>query len=68
MLNGLCALGLCTNGNSQNVYDHMENESMPKILTNDTMNIFLNCNQRFAISNHSSSRVLFDKIASVYFI
>ena len=68
MLNGLYALGLCTTRNSQNVYDHMENDSVPKILTNDTMNIFLNCNQHFAISNHSSSRVLFDKIASVYFI
>jgi len=37
------------------------NESMPKIIIHDTISILV-------ISNHNSSRVLLDKIASVYFI
>ena len=40
---------------------------MPKITINDEVNLFFNCNQRLGNfnSNHNSSRVLFDKIASV---
>ena len=45
------------------------NESVPKIIVNDTVNFFsLTAISILAISNHKSFRVLFDKIASVYFI
>jgi len=44
-------------------------ESVPKIILSNTINLFfLNCNQHFANSNHNSFRVLFNKIASLYFI
>jgi len=42
----------------------MGNESVPKILINDKINLF----RKTAISNHNSFRVVFDKIVSVYFI
>ena len=42
------------------------NESVPKIIMNDTI-IFLNRISILVVSNHDSFRVLFDKIASVYF-
>ena len=42
-----------------------ERNIVPKIIITDTINSLLNCNQQFfEISNHNSSRVLFDKIAS----
>ena len=46
------------------------NESMPKIIMNNTINLlfFKTAISILIISNHNSLRVLFDKIASVYFI
>jgi len=44
------------------------NESAPKIITNNTTNLFFNCNQHFGNFKHNSFRVLFDQLASVYFI
>jgi len=43
---------------------------MPKVIINDKIKLFLNCNQHFGslISNHNSFGVLFDKTASAYFI
>jgi len=38
------------------------NESVPKIIINDTINLFFSI---LVILNHNSYRVLFDKIASV---
>ena len=43
-------------------------ESVSKIITSNTINIFLTAIGIFAISNHNRIRALFDKIASVYFI
>jgi len=49
--------------------DVLGNESVPNIIINETVNVFLKLQSPFlVISNHSSFRVLFDKIASVYFI
>jgi len=44
------------------------NESVPKITVNNTINLFFlqTAINTFVISNHSSFRVLFDKIVSVY--
>jgi len=45
------------------------NESVPKIIINNTINLFLKTAiSVLLISNLNSFRVLFDKIASVYFI
>jgi len=45
------------------------NESVPKIVINNAVNLFFKTATSFlVISNHSSFRVLFDKIASIYFI
>jgi len=45
------------------------NESVPKIIINNAINLlFKTAISISVISNHSSFRVLFDKIASVYFI
>jgi len=45
------------------------NKSVPKIIINDTIKFFLsNSNSILVITNHNSFWVLFDKIASVYFI
>jgi len=45
------------------------NESVPKIIINSTINfIFKGAISILVISNHNSFRVLFDKIASAYFI
>jgi len=44
------------------------NESVPKIIIIDTINLFLTAISILVTSNHDSFRVLFDKIASVYFI
>jgi len=44
------------------------NENVPKIIINNTQKIFLTAISIFLVSNHNSFRVLFDKIASVYFI
>ena len=44
------------------------NESVPRIIINDAVNLFFKPVSIFLISNHNSFRVLFDKIASVYFI
>jgi len=44
------------------------NESVPKIIINDRINVFLNCSQHFIIANQNSFRVLLDKIVFVYFI
>jgi len=46
----------------------IENESVHEIIINDTINVFLTAISILVISNHNSFRVLFDKIASVYFI
>ena len=47
----------------------VENESMTKIIINDTIYLFLKTAISISlISNHNSFRVLFEKIASVYFI
>ena len=44
------------------------NESVPKIIINNTTNLFFKTAVSILlISNHSSFRVLFDKIDSVYF-
>ena len=43
------------------------NDSVPKIIINNTINLFLTAISILLISNHNSFRVLFDKIASVYF-
>jgi len=44
------------------------NESVPKIILNSTINLlFKTAISILAISNRNSFRVLFDKIASVYF-
>ena len=44
----------------------LENESVPKIIINNTVNFFpLNCNYHFDNFNHKCFRVLF---ASIYFI
>ena len=47
---------------------HIGIESVPQIIINDTVNFFLTAISICVISNHNSFRVLFDKIASVYFI
>ena len=45
------------------------NESVPKIIINNAINLFFfKLQSAFLQSNHNSFRVLFDKIASVYFI
>jgi len=44
------------------------NESVPKIITNNTINLFLTAISISVISSHNYFRILFDKIASVYFI
>jgi len=45
------------------------NESVPKIIINNAINLlFKTAISISVISNHGSFRVLFDKIASVYFI
>ena len=44
------------------------NECVPKIILNNTTNLFLTAITISVISNHNSFRVLFDEIACVYFI
>ena len=45
------------------------NERVPKVVTNDAINVFFETAiSILEISNHNSFRVLFDKIACVYFI
>jgi len=45
------------------------NESEPKIIINDMMNLFFKTAVSIlVISNHNGFRVLFVKIASVYFV
>jgi len=44
------------------------NESVPKIIINDAINLFFKPISSLLISNHNSFRVLFGKIVSVYFI
>ena len=44
------------------------NESVPKIITNNIINLFLTAISISVISSHNYFRILFDKIASVYFI
>ena len=46
------------------------NERVPKIIINDTIKCFFSetAISILVISNHNSFRVMFDKIASVYFI
>jgi len=45
------------------------NDSVPKIIINDTYTVLFKTTIRILIiSNHNSFQVLFDKIASVYFI
>ena len=45
-----------------------ENESVPKIKINDNINLFLTAISSLLISYDNSFRLLFDKIASEYFI
>jgi len=47
---------------------HMRTESVPKIITNNTIIFFPTAISILVISNHNSFRVLFDKNDSVYFI
>jgi len=51
------------------VNDPTGNESIPIIIINNTinLNLFFKLVSILLISNHNSFRVLFDKIASVYF-
>jgi len=50
-------------------YVYIGNESVPKIIINDTINLFFtSAISILVISNHNSFRVLFDKIVSLYFI
>ena len=52
-------------------YTVIGNESVPTIIINNTIYLFLKTAIGIlihVISNHSSFRVLFDKIVSVYFI
>ena len=42
------------------------NEDVPKIIINDTIDLFLELQS--ATSKHNSFKAMFDKIASVYFI
>ena len=52
-------------------YTVIGNESVPTIIINNTINLFLKTAIGIlihVISNHNSFRVLFDKIVSVYFI
>jgi len=45
------------------------NESVPKNMINNTINLFFKTAiSVLIVSNHNSSRVLFDRIATVYFI
>jgi len=44
------------------------NESVRKIIINDTIKLFLTAISILVVSNRNSFWVLFDKIASVYFI
>jgi len=46
----------------------IENESVPKIIINDTNLYFKTAISMLVISNHNSFRVLFDKIAFVHFV
>jgi len=49
--------------------DDIENENVPKITINGILNLlFKVAISILLISNHNSFRVMFDKIASVYFI
>ena len=50
------------------VYARIGNESVAKITINDTINFFKAAISILVISNHNSFRVLFDKMAFVYFI
>ena len=49
---------------------HIGKESVPKIIINDTINFFLKMQTSLLviISNHNSFRVLFDEIASAFFL
>jgi len=60
----------CTNGVSSNHLHVIGNESVPKIIIRDALNLFFfeSAISILVISNHNSFGVLFDKIASVYFI
>ena len=44
------------------------NESVPKIIINDTNLYFKTAISMLVISNHNSFRVLFDKIAFIHFV
>jgi len=55
------------NGNNARI-GTIGNESVPKIKRHDTINFFKTAISLLVISNHNSFRVLFDIIASVYFI
>jgi len=44
------------------------NETVPKIIINNTISLFLAAISLLLISNHNWFRVLFDRIPSVYFI
>jgi len=49
--------------------EHIQNESVPKMPINDTINLlFKSAVSILLVSNHNSFRVPFDKIASAYFI
>jgi len=58
------------NQHHQSTEGKIGNESFPKIILNDTTNVFFfkTVISMLVISNHVSFRVLFDKIVSVYFL
>ena len=41
---------------------------MPKLIINGTVIFYMTATNRLVISNDNSFRMLFDKVASVYFI
>ena len=61
---------LLPNQHHQSTEGKIGNESVPKIILNDTTNVFFvkTVISMLVISNHVSFRVLFDKIVSVYFM
>ena len=51
-----------------NAVCYIGNESVPESIITNAIKLFLNAITFLVISNHHSFPVLFDKIASVYFI
>jgi len=60
--------GFAAAGPAGRRYRSIGNEIVPKIIINSMLNLFLSAIGILEISNHNTYLVLFDKIASVYFI